>query len=279
MKNLITISLVLISMVLFSQNHDDSKKEESKKESQEEQKKFYTSAGGEWIFSFITPNEDYEATSMRFQAWFHLQLNWHYDFSKHVGGFFGIGSRNLGYTSKPTTNDFYTNGKLTVYNASTEEYELNTSFSNKEIETIKRRSYTITFPLGLKVGKLGQNRFVFFGGEIEFPFHYKNKVWIDGEKEMVYTEWFSNKTNPYLLSSFIGFQFPGGINLKFKYYFDNLMNQDYSVNENGIEVKPFQNLKSQIFYFSFGMNMFSTSKAIKQIESIDSQKKRDSYSM
>ena len=48
--------------------------------------------------------------------------------------------------------------------------------------------------------------------------------------------------------------------------------------EAGTEVKPYKDMDSKIFYVSFGMNMFSTTKAIQQIESID-KKKKDSYSM
>ena len=273
MNKFYTLILVVFSIVAFAQDNSEHDTEE------QTHKKFYTSGGGEWIFSFVEPNKDFETTSLRFQAWFHLQLHWHYDFSKNIGGFFGIGSRNLGYTSTAKINNFYTNEKLTVYNSVTGKYELNNTFDEKDkIETIKRRSYTISFPLGFKIGNLSKNRFLFFGGEIEFPFHYKNKVWVDGQKEMIYTEWFSDQTNPYLLSSFVGIQFPGGFNLKFKYYFTDLMNKDYTVNENGTEIKPFKDIKSQIFYISFGMNMFSTTKAIKQIETID-KKRRDSYSM
>jgi len=278
MKKIFTLVLVVVSFMTFAQDNKAPEKTAPK---------FYTSAGGEWIFSFVEPNKDMESTKLRFQPWFHLQINWHYDFSKNVGGFFGIGSRNLGYTTsanKGNQNDFYTNDDITVYNETTGKFELSNSYAkDSEIETIKRRSYTISFPLGIKIGNLAKNRFMFFGGEIEFPFHYKNKVWVDGDKQQKYTEWFSDQTNPYMLSAFVGIQLPGGVNLKFKYYFDDLMNTDYETSVRtttgtAVKIKPFENIKSKIFYISFGMNMFNTTKAIQQIESID-KKKKDSYSM
>jgi len=279
MKKFYTVLLLVMTIVAFAQDKKGANPAD------ENQKKFYTSAGGEWIFSFVEPNKDMESTKLRFQPWFHLQINWHYDFSKKVGGFFGIGSRNLGYTASSKTNDFYTNDKFTLYNEKTKKFELNNTLysDHSEIETIKRRAYTISFPLGIKVGNLAKNHFLFFGGEIEFPFHYKNKVWVDGDKQQKYTEWFSDQTNPYLLSAFVGIQLPGGVNLKFKYYFDDLMNTDYETSvrtttDSAVKIKPFEGIKSKIFYISFGMNMFSTTKAIEQVKSID-KKKKDSYSM
>ena len=123
---------------------------------------------------------------------------------------------------------------------------------------------------------MARDRFIFVGGEIEFPFHYKNKAWINNKKEEREEWWFSNQTNPYLLSSFVGIQFPGGINIKFKWYFTDFMNKDYTIPKT--EIQPYKDVESQIFYISFGTNLYNAKRAIKQIRSID-KSKRDSYNM
>ena len=259
--------LLLISVSVYSQD----------KEKKYEVDKFYTSIGGEFIFSFVNTNPDVEQTDLRFSAWLHLQGFWHYDFAKNFGGFIGLGSRNIGYTTTPVSNNIYLEG-FTVYNSTTKEYELNNTFAEgDEITTVKRRAYTLTIPIGLKIGNMARDRFVFFGGEIEFPFHYKNKAWVNDKKVEKSDWWFSRQTNPYLLSSFIGVQFPMGINIKFKWYLTEFLNKDYSPSNTSL--KPYENVDSQMFYFSLGMNLFNAKRAIKQIQTIGVQKQRDSYQM
>jgi len=238
--------------------------------------KFYTSVGGEYVFSFVNTNTDIESTNLRFSPWFHVQMHWHYDFSQHMGAYVGLGSRNLGYTTTPTSNNIYLEG-FTVYNEKTKEFELDEHYDKSdEITTVKRRAYTVGIPIGIKIGNMARDRFVFFGGEIEFPFHYKNKAWVNNKKKEREGWWFSEQTNPYLLSTFVGLQFPGGVNLKFKWYFTNFMNENYKIPKT--DIKPYEDVKSQIFYFSVGMNLFNAKRAIRQIKSID-KSKRDSYNM
>ena len=287
MKKIITLSFVIISLIAFSQSSDSTKVKEKNK--------IYTSAGGEFIFSFVNSNADIEDPTMRFSAWFHLQFHWHYDFTNNIGVFWGLGSRNIGYITKPRTNDIYVRN-FTVYDESLNNgeggYRLSNNYtSEQKITVVKRREYTIGIPLGFKLGNFDKNTFVFFGGEIEFPFHYKNKVWVDGEKVYKDSEWFSKQTQDYFLSTFIGVQMPWGMNFKFKWYLNDFMNTSYSTNETfdvtdasgtvsqkTVNVTPYSAIQSQVFYFSFGMNMFSSKKAVKQIQSIEKQE-RKSYDL
>lgn len=280
MKNIITLSLILISLLTYAQESNDT--------IVKQKNKIYTSAGGEFIFSFVNTNTDIEDPTMRFSAWFHMQFHWHYDFTNNIGGFWGLGSRNIGYITKPNSNNIYVEN-FTRYNSDTEEYELSNKYtSDQRITVVKRREYTIGVPIGFKLGDFEKNQFLFFGGEIEFPFHYKNKVWVDGNKEFIESNWFSNQTNSYFLSVFAGVQMPWGMNFKFRWYLNDFMNTAYSTIEvyddvtsgttKSVTVEPYEFVKSQVFYFSFGMNMFSSQKAVKQIQSLDRQK-QDSYSL
>lgn len=288
MKKIITLSLIIISLSAFSQSSKDSINIEKKN-------KIYTSAGGEFIFSFVNSNSNIEETSMRFSAWFHMQFHWHYDFTNNIGAFWGLGSRNIGYTTKPKSNDIYVKN-FTVYdnrlNNGEGGYRLSDNYSSEQrITDIKRREYTIGVPLGFKLGRFSDNLFGFFGGEIEFPFQFKNKVYVDGKRVFRESKWFSKETNNYFLSVFVGVQMPWGMNFKFKWYLNDFINTSYSTTENytltdasgnktthSIALEPYSAIKSQMFYFSFGMNMFSSKKAVKQIKSIDKQK-RDSYNL
>jgi hypothetical protein len=230
-----------------------------------EKEKIYSTAGGEFIFSFANTNTDLEQTKVRFSAWYHTQVNFHYDFGKHFGVFTGIGTRNIGYVSKPESNNIFVKG-LSVQSQDAQGntfYELNGDYkSGDELTLVKRRTYTVSVPLGFKIGLVKKNRFLFMGGEVELPFHYKAKAWVDGEKVHKDREWFSEQTNPYLLSAFVGIQFSEGTNLKFKWYFNDLMNKDYTYNGH----KPYANLDSQMFYISFGMNMNKVSDSLKDIK-------------
>lgn len=197
--------------------------------------------------------------------WYHINIHVHYDFSKTVGAYTGFTMRNVGFTTKGQSNDIYSDGKLTKYNAIDDVYELDDYYpANSEITTIKRRAYTVGIPIALKIGNLKKNQFVFLGGEFEIPFHYKNKIWVDDKKEYKNTEWFSKQTNPFLLSAFVGFQFKTGMNVKLKWYLTDFLNQDYKDVASGL--KPYDGLQTQMFYISFGMNLYNPKRGIKKIK-------------
>jgi hypothetical protein len=63
---------------------------------------------------------------------------------------------------------------------------------------------------------------------------------------------------------FVGINFKGGLNLKFKYYNTAFFNRNYSETVNGAEVKPYQNLEANVFYFSIDFNVFKDVKAPKR---------------
>ncbi|MBN2669738.1 MAG: hypothetical protein JXR60_10970 [Bacteroidales bacterium] len=238
------------------------------------EKKIYSSVGGEFIFSFANTNQTIETTNLRFSAWYHVQWHWHFDFNNNIGTFWGLGSRNVGYASIPENNNNFVKG-FTSYNATTEQFEINDPiYKDKQMSDIIRRVYTIGVPLGLKLGLFDKSLFLFFGAEVELPFHYKNKVWIDDEKIYKSSEWFSKQVNPVLYSSFVGVQLPWGINIKFKWYWNDLMNPNYDY----YSVKPYAYQNSQMYYFSFGMNMFNAKRALKTIQHVETTDD-NSYSM
>ena len=181
------------------------------------QVKLYTTSGGETIFSDAIVNYDNNDvnTNLRFTTFFHFEQMLNLDLGRFLGVYTGIGMRNIGFI----TEDLYQNmGFLGVDNAHPDW--------NKDTK-IKRRSYSLGVPLAAKVGLLNKQIFLFGGAEYEWTFHYKQKLFIDGEK-FKFTEWTSDRVNAFLPSVFAGVQFPKGVNIKFRYYLDNFLNPGFT---------------------------------------------------
>ena len=196
--------------------------------------KTYTENGGELIFSFSdveyrNVNID---TKMRFTMFFHLGRQRHYDFSDILGIYSGFGLRNIGFT--------------TDYGSYVE----------------KRRTYSLGIPAALKIGSFNNHMYFYGGGEYEMFFHYKQKQKSTGAK-LKYNEWFSKRTERIMPSLFCGVQFPGGINLKAKYYLKDFLNRDFRGNDFGqlIDYSDFNSTK--VFYIALTFNF--KSKDLKKL--------------
>jgi hypothetical protein len=197
------------------------------------QVKSYATTGGELVFSFA--NIDNKGMNpeniIRFSPVFNLQVYGNFDFGKHFGIIAGGSIRNIGFI----------NG--------------NTDPENTGIKQ-KYRTYNLGIPIGFKIGDV--NKFFFFGGyEIEFPFHYKEKTFINGVKQdSKISTWFSNRVPTFYNSVFAGVQFPYGFNLKFKYYFTNFFNESFTETIAGVQTQPYNNYKANVFYFSLSFSLF-----------------------
>jgi hypothetical protein len=197
------------------------------------QSKFYTTAGGEMIFSFATIDNNGVGGDnvMRWSPVFNFQFFGNYDFSKNVGLIFGAAIRNVGYI------DNYPD-------------PLNSSVKKKY------RNYDFGIPVGIKIGNL-DNVFFYTGYEIEFPFHYKEKTFINGDKQdSKVSVWFTKRTPALYHTVFAGIQLPYGLNVKVKYYFSNFFNEDFTETVDGIETQPYLGKKANIIYFSLSFDIF-----------------------
>jgi hypothetical protein len=197
------------------------------------QSDFYLTGGGEMIFSFA-PNIDNNGTPgnslVRWTPWFNLQGFGNFDFNDHIGSLFGLSIRNIGYID--------------------DSPDKNNSGLKK-----KYRSYDFGIPVGLKLGKMGKF-FVFGGYEIEFPFHYKEKTYLNNDKiDNKISGWFTGRTNCCLHTVFAGVQLPFGINIKYKYYLTNFFNENYSTIVNGDIYYPYQGKKVNIMYVSISFSL------------------------
>ena len=193
----------------------------------------YATTGGEIIFSFadIDNNDINPDNIIRFSPVFNLQVFGNFDFGKNFGLLAGGTIRNVGFINGNTDPD------------------------NSGIKK-KYRTYNLGIPVGFKVGDV--NKFFFFGGyEIEFPFHYKEKTFVNGVKQdNKISTWFTSRVPTFYNSVFAGIQFPYGLNLKFKYYFTNFFNEGFTETVNSEDVMPYQGYKANVFYFSLSFALF-----------------------
>ncbi|MEZ5071450.1 MAG: hypothetical protein R2751_10895 [Bacteroidales bacterium] len=200
---------------------------------------FSTRSAGEIIFSNanVTLNQAEVNTNTRFTLFFHTQQQFHLDATNNIGLFTGISVRNIGLI----TEDRYQNLGFTGVDNTHEHWN--------KTAIIKRRSYSLGVPLALKLGSFSKNFFLYGGGEIEWMFHYKQKLFLDDNKTK-FKEWGSDRVNPFIPSVFAGIQFPKGVNLKFKYYLENFLNQDFRGTDFGQSVDYSQFDNSGIWYVS-----------------------------
>jgi len=192
--------------------------------------KMYSTTSGEMIFSFADVKMEGSSQSgniMRWSPWFNIKSLFNVDFSDHFGVYTGISVRNVGFI-----------------------------FEDTETKTKKKyRTYNVGVPVGIKFGNL--DRFFVFGGyELEVPFNYKEKTFINESKEHKFNVWFSDRVHLWNSTVFAGIHFPYGTTLTFKYYLTNFFNKDFVEVNDGVESKPYEFTDVNVFYFSLSFRMF-----------------------
>jgi hypothetical protein len=217
----------------------------------------------EFIFSFnqssytdaflqAYPQAGLVSSPLRFTGFYHVEQDWHLDFTDNIGFFTGLGVRNIGMI--------------------TDELLPATRAGNDMINyKLIRRVYTAGVPLAIKIGTFKKHVYLYSGGEIEMVFHYKEKYWKDtntrsGNKAKN-SVWFGEQTPQFMPSVMAGIQLPGGFNLRFKYYFNDFLNHKYEANSvsadfNVSDLTRYET--SQLFYFSLSWQF---NKGYKKVSS------------
>jgi len=205
--------------------------------------KFYTTSSGEIILSLAeidTGDEPTPQNIVRFSPWFNVQMLGNVDFNEHIGMFFGMNIRNVGFIARNSTTQIKK----------------------------KFRVYDLGIPVGFKVGNL-KSMFFYGGYEFELPFNYKEKTFENEIKTKKYSVWFSDRVPTYYHAVFAGIQFPYGANLKFKYYLSTFHNTDFEEIIDGETIKPYANLKANVFYIALSFTMFRNSSVYYKYEKYD----------
>lgn len=198
---------------------------------QDENEKKYFSFSTEMIFSWATIDNQGNSSGniMRWAPVFNPQAMFNYDVSKAFGLFTGMAVRNVGF----------------IYE---DPYDIDNA-------KYKYRTYNFGIPIGVKIGKM--NKVFFFAGyEIEFPFVYKEKKFVNESRENKDVIWFSDKVETFQQSVMVGVQLPYGATLKFKYYLTNFHNRNYVAMVDGMETKPYD-FDANVFYVSIAWNVFT----------------------
>lgn len=157
---------------------------------------------------------------LRYTIVLNIGQYWHVDFNNSIGLFSGLAIRNVGF----------------IYD---------TDIPTKTI----RRSYNLGVPLALKLGVFDKHIYIFGGGEYELLFQYKGKRWLSNDRngtKLKDSEWFSSKTKRFVPAVFGGVQFPGGFNIKYKYYLDHFLNSSYTGSDLGdqnVSFSDYTNIK------------------------------------
>lgn len=193
--------------------------------------KNYTASSGESIFSYGMVDADSTDIKpvVRWSPVFNFQQRIHFDFSKNVGIYTGVGLRNVGLISKVT----YTN-VLSV---------------TKDV-VIKERSYSLGLPVALKIGDLENRSYFAIGGEAELMFAYKRKI-IDNGTKLRFNKWFDDNVNLFNPSVFAEYHFHKGQYIRFKYYLLDFLNYKGITLIDGTNL-PDYGPRSPLFYVSVG---------------------------
>ena len=224
------------------------------------QKEIYGSSDMEMIFSFskITQNGNDVNSGMRYTWWYNVHKLINYDVNNNFGVYLGLGLKNIGFGTGADT--VYFHGDKKYYSRQSEVARL---------DKVKQRTYSLGVPLGFKFGNFDKGYYFFLGGEYEYAFHYKEKVWVNNEKRK-YSEWFGTEITTFLPSVFAGFKFKGGTALKFTWYLDNFVNQGHNAqlfiddNTPPQALKPYRNTEVQVFYVS--ISFLIDKKTIEKIK-------------
>ena len=191
----------------------------------------YFTSGGEVIFSFanVEQNGNNQSSTMRFAPVINLQAMVNKDMSEKFGLLTGLAVRNVGYITKDYIDP-----------------------SNNLNYKKKFRSYNLGIPIGVKVGNL-EKSFFYGGYEVELAVAYKEKTYVNNDKTDKITGWFTDRQELFQHGFFAGVQFPYGPSLKFKYYLSEFHNRNYTDNAG---IKPYDGLKTNIFYISLSYYLF-----------------------
>lgn len=190
--------------------------------------KGYITAGGNGpllSFANVKLNDERMRNIPRFTVFFNVGTNYNYDFNNNIGIFSGLNIKNIGLITKPSDN-----------------------------EKLKQRVYTLGVPVGFKIGDLRSGTFLFFGGEYDLAFNYKEKYFLDGDKKSKFNEWFSDRTDLFMPSLFAGFRFGPMFGIKGQYYLNNFFNQDFSETKGGVKVTPYKDLKANLMFVTLSYN-------------------------
>ena len=156
----------------------------------------------------------------------------HCNISNNFGLMSGIGLRNIGIRAR------------------------NETIEDVVYKRTVRRVYTLNASLAAKLGSFSKHCFVYGGGEYDLAFHFRQRLKTKTNSQIKQGEWFSNATNRFLPSVFIGVQLPKGLNVKCSYYFNDFFNKNYKGKIDNFPVYTQSHMINIAVSFQFRNNLF-----------------------
>ena len=204
----------------------------------------------QWAEVPATPQAGVTAINeqLRYTIFLNVGQYWHVDFNNAIGLYSGLAIRNVGF----------------IYD---------TDIPTKTI----RRSYNLGIPLALKLGVFDKHLYIFGGAEYELLFHYKEKQWASTDRsggKISDNEWFSNKTKRFVPAVFGGIQFPGGFNVKYKYYLENFMNSSFvgtDLNVPDVSYANYENIQMHYISISWQIRTDTWKKYVPSSDKVASR--------
>lgn len=181
--------------------------------------------------------------TVRFTYFINTGFNLNYNFNNYIGLFTGLGVKNIGFIEKIKTLD----------------------------STIKRRTYNVGLPIGIKFGNVKRKNYGFIGGGVDIPFNFKEKGYVKRGDKDKFNEWFSDRTPSYMPYGFAGISLNPGIYIKVQYYPNNFLNPAFTetttVNGNTVTSTPYALYDVSLLMFSIGLDIrYSQKMKIKHKE-------------
>jgi hypothetical protein len=188
----------------------------------------YVSSVYKLIFS-TAPNIERNGVGIkspvRFSGFFNYGLNLNVDFNNVIGISIGAEIKNIGMILKDSA--YHT----------------------------KHRCYAVGVPIALRIGNLKDRWWIFAGGQYDYQFGYKEKLFYDDSKTKRVGA-YDNDVNPFMPSVFAGIKFKSGMSLGAHYMLDNFFAKDYRFKDPKNNNTPYNSAytNSQILYFSVGFS-------------------------
>ncbi|MCQ2605519.1 MAG: hypothetical protein MJ204_03120 [Bacteroidales bacterium] len=209
-KNLLTILFICCSIFSIGQND----------------KKIYFTNAPELTFQIpeMTIINNSADKGIRTTYLLNIPYTMHINCGKYFGFMPSLNIKNIGFKTK------------------------NEQIDSIEYAKVKRSLITTGASLAIKFGLLQKGLWGYIGGGIDLSLLYRQKKYEPSKNNKVIKEsaWLSDATETWIPSLYVGIQLPEGLNIKFAYYYQDLLNKQY----NG-SLGDFTNItKSQLFTIS-----------------------------
>jgi hypothetical protein len=161
--------------------------------------------------------------TIRFSLVINVGVTFNFNLNRHLGIYTGVDLKNIGFIEKDAGG-----------------------------ETVKRRTYNLGAPLGIKIGNMAYKcGYLFLGGGMDVPVNYKEKTFVTRSGKTKLNEWFSSRTPSLMPYIFAGYAFGRGATFKIQYYPGNFLNTGYTSGS----ARPYAGMDVHLILVCLGFNL------------------------